>query len=456
MSLPSRQALLTATLGGFLLLPSSTRFKLSGFPDLDKAAMIAIGVLLGTLLLARTSVKRGGNALFFGVGAVFVLSPFATAYFNPDPIVGHRLFFPGLTWYDGLSNAAINLFFLVPFWAGRRLLADEAGHRAILQATVVAILGYSLLILLEIRLSPQLHRWVYGFFPPAFDQQFRAGGFRAVVFLTHGLVVATFVGLGLLAALALRKPRSLTFGVSKGWWAVYLVVIMILQKSLGAAVTAFLLGGVMLTLSPRRQVGLAAILAGLVAVYPMVRGAELLPITTIKNTVSVFSTERNYSLNVRLENEEALLAKASERPMFGWGSWGRNRVYDLDRGVDQSTTDGTWIMVMGSFGWVGYLSTFGLLTVPLFRLRSIVRRAGTVSPATAGVAMMLIYNLCDLIPNSSLTPFTWLMAGSLLSARNSLAPRSAALAPPQATDVLAAAAEGPVPARAIGQEPAAT
>lgn len=415
--LPVRQGVLASILGGYLFLPSATKFDLQGLPDLDKSSMVAIGVGLGTLLFTRSNRKAGGAWLFYGLGLVFVLSPFATAYLNPDPLVGPRLFFPGLTWYDGISQAGAHLFALVPFWVGRRVLSDEAGHAAILRAIVLAMLAYSVLVLIEIRLSPQLHQWVYGFFPHSFIQQVRAGGFRAVVFLSHGLVVAMFLGLGLIAAIALSPSRAMVFGVRYGMWAGYLLVVLLLQKSLGAAVLAVVFGAVVLMAAPKRQLGLAAIAALLVTSYPVMRGANLLPVETLLSVTEGFSSDRASSLDVRLVNEQKLLAKASQRPIFGWGSWGRNRIYDEVDGRDLSITDGTWIIMMGSYGWAGFLAMFGLLSLPVVRLRWIYRRVRTVPSATAAVALLLMFNLCDLIPNSSLTPFTWLLAGSLLGRR---------------------------------------
>ena len=414
MQLPNRNALIWSVLGGYLLLPSATRFDLKGFPDLDKSSMIAIGVGLGSLMFTRRSVRSGGAGLVYVLGPILVLSPFVTAYLNPDPIVGTRLFFPGLTLYDGLSQAGVSLFLLVPFWAGRRLLADEAGHKAIVDATLVAMLCYSLLVLLEIRLSPQLHNWVYGFFPHSFAQQYRAGGFRAVVFLSHGLVVAMFLGLGFLAAIGRQRFGARLLGVRHVWWVLYLLIVLLLQKSLGAAAIGLVLGAAMAMLPGRRTIGLAAIIALIVSVYPIVRGSGVLPVQTIENVTAKLSIDRASSLNTRLVNEDLLLTKASQRPIFGWGAWGRNRVYDLEQGVDLSITDGTWIAVLGTHGWVGYLAMFGLLSLPAFRLFWVFRKGRRIPPATPTVAMLLIFNLIDLIPNSSLNPFTWLLAGALL------------------------------------------
>lgn len=413
LRLPPERALLWSVIGGYLLLPSATKFDLNGLPDLDKTSMIAIGAGLGTLMAGRRQRRIGGNWLFYGLGLVFVLSPFVTAYNNADPLVSPMLYFPGMTTYDGISLAGANLFVLVPFWAGRRLLSTEQGHRAVLQVLALAMLAYTLPILLEIRLSPQLHRWIYGFFPHDFSQQVRDGGFRAVVFLSHGLLVALMLALAIVAAVVQRRSTYRPLQVAFGAWAFYLFVVLLLQKSLGATVLAVIFAGVALIPRPRVQVVIASAVAIIVCLYPMVRSSQLLPLQTIQSMAAAVSSDREDSLNTRLVNEEQLLKKTSERPIFGWGTWGRNRVYDLEAGKDVSITDGAWIIVMSSFGWIGYLATFGLLSIPIMRLRRLGGKAWRPTVETAGVALVLVLNLCDLIPNSSLSPVTWLLAGAL-------------------------------------------
>lgn len=417
MRMPAPKALLWSVIGGYLLLPSATRFDLPGLPDLDRNSMIAIGAGLGALLFGQRPRRLGGSLLFYGLGTVFVLSPFMTAYLNPDPIVGRNLFFPGLTSYDGLSLAGANLFALVPFWSARRLLADERGHRLLLNTLVVATLGYSLLVLLEIRLSPQLHRWVYGFFPHDFGQQMRAGGFRAVVFLSHGLLVALLLSTAMTASVALAKAKRRIFGVGAGMTAVYLLGVLLLQKSLGPVILGAIFATAIWLASARWQLLLASLVGMIVCVYPVVRGSQILPIESVQAMATSFSPDRGSSLQTRLVNEQRLLEKASERPVFGWGNWGRNRVYDLESGRDISITDGLWVIQIGTFGWVGYVALFGLLALPALRLLGTFRGGVAIPPETAAVAVLVCVNLVDLVPNASLSPLTWLMAGSLLVSR---------------------------------------
>ena len=104
-----------------------------------------------------------------------------------------------------------------------------------------------------------------------------------------------------------------------------------------------------------------------------------------------------------------------ERPFFGWGSWGRNHIYDAS-GTILTTTDGRWIITMGVYGWVGFLAEFGLLTLPILLLwrRTTGVVSGAIPPWLGGLALIHVINVIDLLPNATITPMTWLIAGALL------------------------------------------
>ena len=101
---------------------------------------------------------------------------------------------------------------------------------------VAAGLWYSLLILVETRFSPQLHTWLYGFFPHSFLQQKRFGGFRAVVFLGHGLVVAMFVVVVLSSSVILWKEKIKASRFSPIAVVFYLVLVLVFCKSVGPGI----------------------------------------------------------------------------------------------------------------------------------------------------------------------------------------------------------------------------
>ena len=88
--------------------------------------------------------------------------------------------------------------------------------------------------------------------------------------------------------------------------------------------------------------------------------------------------ERAHSFEYRLENENLLAEKAMERPAWGWGGWGRNRVFNAS-GRDVSVTDGMWIIYLGVYGLVGLVAWTAVLLLPsyLFLIRYPVRSWAT-------------------------------------------------------------------------------
>jgi hypothetical protein len=97
----------------------------------------------------------------------------------------------------------------------------------------------------------------------------------------------------------------------------------------------------------------------------LLRSQDLFPTKSVVAAADYVSYDRAFSIDFRFENEDRLLAKASERPIFGWGGWGRNRVYDAETSSDVSVTDGAWIIELGQFGLTGFLSLFLLIVAPI-------------------------------------------------------------------------------------------
>ena len=79
-------------------------------------------------------------------------------------------------------------------------------------------------------------------------------------------------------------------------------------------------------------------------------------------------------------------------------------------------TDGYWIITMGVFGLVGFLGQFGLLGLPVFRAAKALKFAQTMPERVnlAALALIVAINMIDLLPNASLSPWTWLLVGALL------------------------------------------
>ena len=430
LKLPPRRAVVWSFLAALLILPVGTKMDFPGVPPLDKTIIPNLSALaFAILLLKQRVVAFPRSALLTTAMVVFVISPLFTTLGNGDPIFLAMRTVPGMALYDGIAACVGQALILIPFVMGYSLLGDEQGHREILLALVLAGLAYSIPMLLEVRFSPQLHSLLYGYFPHSFAQQMRWGGFRPVVFLGHGLLVAIFCAMAFLAACHFARHRLRLKGIPGSILALYLFVVLVLCKSLGALALTLLIAPIFFMCRPRTMTVLAGLVAIVILTYPLLRGSKLIPIATVSSTFGLVSTDRQDSLLFRLENEDKLLAKAGRRPVFGWGTWGRNRIYDGYQDGDSSVTDGTWIIIVGVYGWAGYLAAFGLLCYPLIAPLSKRAVLRNVAPATASLGLVLLINLIDLIPNSSLTPLTWLLAGALCGSVSRKGPAPAGAAP---------------------------
>jgi hypothetical protein len=418
--LPLQRALIWTLLSGHLLLPSSTFIKIPMLPQIDRALVPAVSALVLCLLLAPRmtpardlSARTGRQVTLALVGLVF-LTPFLTVLQNTEPMIDGRAFLPGLQLYDAFSMLSSIFVNLIPLWLGLRYLNTREGHKALLEAIVISGVLYTFPALLEIRISPQLHSWIYGFFPHDFIQHIRDGGFRPVVLLNHGLMVGIYFCMAIISSAVLYREARREGHKAWPWLLslIWLVGVLYLSKSLGALVLAVIFGATVLLFGRRVQMIVALAVAIIVMFYPMLRGAGWIPVETVYNAALSISEDRAASLKFRLDNEDALLAHANEKPLFGWGSWGRNQLFDPDTGGMISTTDGVWIIFIGVFGWIGYIGRFGLLTMPIL---SYFLRQRTFGPSliTPGMIMVLSALLVDLLPNAGLVNYVWLMAGAV-------------------------------------------
>ena len=85
-------------------------------------------------------------------------------------------------------------------------------------ALVLGGLIYVPFALLEVRISPQLHIWLYGFFPHDFKQMMRDGSFRPTVFMEHALTLAQFMAAATLAAWWLWSTGTIRRVTLHRWW----------------------------------------------------------------------------------------------------------------------------------------------------------------------------------------------------------------------------------------------
>ena len=411
------KAIVWSMLGGYMLLPSGLVLDAAVLPPLDKMSITTLAVLVLCWVFGSRTPRPQPSYFLLIFPAVLVFCPILTSFTNSYELQTASASIPGFYPLTGLKFSGRHLLLLLPMYIGFRYLSTDDARAALLASIPTATLFYSIPMLFEIRMSPQLHRWVYGYFPHAsFAQQMRDGGFRPVVFFSHGLALALFTAIALLAALILLRQRTRIFGLSAGLSATYLTALLLLCKSLGPVLYAVTLSPIILLTKPRFWVKIGCAASLFVCAYPILRSTGLSPTDLVTSVARSVSVDRSKSFETRLQNEEQLLSKAREKPLLGWGEWGRNRIYDEWTGQDISRTDGAWILQLGTFGWVGYIGLFGLMAAAEFA--ALKRTGKEITPANinrGGLALLLGVYIIDSIPNATDFSLIFLMAGAAAS-----------------------------------------
>lgn len=420
------RAMIWCILGGYLVLPPLANFDFPLIPAMDKfsipnisAFVICIFVLKRKIAIwPRSSVAKILVALMLVSVIPTVANNTAPLTFetitNSEPISILVIQRPGLGIRDLFSVLVAQVIVLLPFFMARQYLGSEKGLREILLALAIGGLIYSIPSLIEIRLSPQINIWIYGFFQHDFAQTIRQGGYRPIVFLPHGLWLALFMATALFSIAALSRNVQGATRLQYLLATAYLAGMLVLCKSLASLAYGIAFTPVVLLASPRMQIRLAILLAMVAIIYPMLRNTGLIPIDAILAQAEAISPERAQSLSYRIGNEDRLLERAHEKPWFGWGQWDRNLVLGGETGEILTIPDGRWIIVFGTFGWVGYLAEMGLLTLPIFLLGRRASHSKPLSPYVAPVAIILAATIVDMLLNATLIPFTWICAGAIL------------------------------------------
>lgn len=415
---PPRWACAITLIGGEMFLPARFGIHPSGLPLIDKDLIVSLAAVIGCLI-AKPRAILGGNRLgrrYFGFILLMIAGAYLTVMTNPDPCRAGPRYLPGLGARDFISmTVGILLGWWPAFFLGRKLFTKIDDLEVICTVLAVGGIVYSLFIFVELWMSPQFNYWIYGYHVGTFDQTIRGGGYRPMVFMRHGLTLALFVLVTVLAATGLAKTRARLLGIPWRWLAMYLGFILIACHSVGALVNGIILVPLLIWARPRAQVRLATVGGWLVLLYPILRLYDLLPIDSVVNLfTTAFGAERAGSLGFRFMNEDLLLKRALERPWFGWGGWGRNFLYNPWGGL-ASVVDGEWIGVMGTTGVIGFLSVFGLLIFPILVFAKRLRRVQDPRHTALGTAVLFISvaYVFDLLPNSGVAAYLMMIIGAL-------------------------------------------
>ena len=411
---PAKHAIFTATILSILLLPSNFIIDPPLLPPLHRESITSLSLVVLLFLLGK-KLRIAKSGIIIKLIVCYMAVILVSVHLNDSPIILGGKFLPGLTYYDAFSSFVQMLIWIIPFFLGRYFFNNIKDTENIFKILVILALIYSLPMLYEFRFSPQLHRIVYGYHAADFVQQVRSGGFRSTVFVGHGLTLAFILSTCSIAAMALHKNRVRIGKFSPLLVIFYLSTILFLSKTWSALFYVGLCALLIYRFSPSKQAKWGLLIAAFVLLYPVGKIMQIIPDKEIISTINEYSTDRGQSLEFRFENEEALLKRALEKPFFGWGGWGRNRVYDT-AGKDISVTDGTWIVQFGINGGLGFLLYYAILITPLFYAVKYIRHVKEPKDKIYFSALTLILAVCliDSVPNSGMGSMHLLLAGALL------------------------------------------
>lgn len=416
-------AVITVYLGAMMFLPEVTLLDLPGLPGLGKREIAAVACILGCLLRARSKMRkakpfRGVDLLF----VLFTLGAVGTSMTNTDELVYGPTRLPALTTYESFSiifNDLLTVF--IPFFLGRALFTTSKELKTALSALTIAGVIYTPFLAVELVMSPQLHNWIYGFHQHDFIQTLRGGGYRPMVFMAHGLAVALFMVWAVMAGITLVKAKRPAGPIPSVAATPYVFAFLVACKSLGAAVYAFVLAPAMMMFRPKALVRIATFFAIVVFSYPILRATDIFPDRALVSFAYAASGDRAASLDYRFNMENMLSAKARERPVFGWGRFRRNMVFN-PWGGEASVSDGMWIIIYGIRGGWGFVTHFALYLSGIFLLRKRLKKVQAMEDKTmlAGLALIVGLSGVDLIPNALFNTIEYLFCGILYGATKAI------------------------------------
>ena len=404
---PPQRAVIISFVLAWLFLPQAS-YPIPILPAFTKVSSVCYSILVATLVYdtARFTCFKPG---WLDVPMlIWCLCPIATQITNGGSPISPT-FNQIISW--GL-----------PYVVGRLYVGSLDGLRQLAIGILAGGLAYIPFILIESAKGPILHKIVYGV--NALDdwsQAQRAGGWRPVVFMQHGLMVGVWMMTATLIAVwfwqtgALKKFQ----GRNIKTLAIILIICFALCRSTGAY-SLFVFASIVLFCAKWFRTSLPLLLIiGYIVFYLYIAAAGQFSSKEVMGFITpIFGEERAGSLKYRFDMEEILGEKARQRFLLGWGDSGGNRVYN-QQGRDISITDSLWIIAFGSYGTVGLVSLFSSLLLPvivfsLFKYPARTWSNPKVAPAAAlGVALTMY--VFDCVLNAMTNPIFALIAGGISS-----------------------------------------
>lgn len=414
-----RRAVLAGLVGGWLFLPGIAVTIPGPLPDLTKSSLTGFGLLGMVAFLDRTRLLSLRPRWFDLPMLVWCISPFATALVN------------GAGGYEGASAVMENtIVWGIPYLLGRLYLYDSSGWRDLAMAVFLGGLVYVPLCWFEIVAGPQLTTLIYGYTTKAVETAFRFGGWRPIVFMGGGLMVALWMAAASVSGFWLWRTGLLprVGRVPTGPLVLLLCITTLALKSVNAWVLLVFGMGILWLSAHWRTTWLVWATLALILLYVGVRASGLWDGQALTALTSRVLGAKTESIEFRLTNENQLAQRARLEPILGWGRWGRLFV-PITPDNPVSAADSLWIIAFGQQGAIGLAAIFAFLLLPvIFLLRRVPVSYWSrpeFAPA-ASLAVILVMFTIDNLANSMPNPVYLLAAGGLLTLPNLVAVRALA------------------------------
>jgi hypothetical protein len=129
--------------------------------------------------------------------------------------------------------------------------------------------------------------------------------------------------------------------------------------------------------------------------------------------------ERIESLVVRFNQEDLYSLRGLERPLFGWGGYGRTRPVDPHTGeVIMRAIDSLWLLSFCQKGFVGLISLFSMMLVgPYLTLRNRLlwkKFSSREYLILVSLSLFVLLFMLDCLLNAMVNPAFALVAGTLI------------------------------------------
>jgi hypothetical protein len=321
---------------------------------------------------------------------------------NPDPQPWIASLYLGAAWGT-------------PWLLGRAYFWSDDGARLLMASMVAGMVVIAPVALIEGVFGPRVYGWFYDLHPFRFDGAQRYVGFRPLGFFEHGNQYGIWVAATALAAIWLWQTPSNSRNRGRlAAIAMLALAIVFMSQSVGAILLLCVGPALSLTIgrSPTRWVLPLCVLliasGGAIYLSGRVPLRALAENTTIgRQMVEIIRSSGRGSFTWRIARDQTALPLVAAHPIVGtarWDWWRKNNERPW----------GLALLILGQFGLIGLLLSFGSLLMPALRALAIERHSGawTIDPM-APLAVIVLMGSADALLNSFFLYPAILVAGAL-------------------------------------------